>query len=322
MGNKYILIGGAGFIGFHLASALSEREVEVVIVDNFSNSKDDSQMQHLAQKRNVSVYKEGSASNNWKHHIPQSIIINLAARNGTNKFYSEPFDVLMDSSEPSLSVPRDAALLGAHSYYYLGSSESYAGSIHLDIAPIPTPENIPLAISDISNPRWSYACAKILGEVATFSARAQFDLPSCVFRIHNVYGPRMGFDHVVPDLYRKFRNGTFEIANCSHTRSFLFIDDAIALLLFLLEAEVAKSNNPVINVGSSQEVKVFDLAKIILEVMELDHRLECIQDHRGSVSRRAPDISLLKEIVGVYSEIPLHEGVRKTYRYYQEYENI
>lgn len=317
MPNKFVLIGGAGFIGFHIAKALSDRNFDVVIVDNFSNSEADSLFMELIRRKNITFYRESHNSDSWKHHVKDSVIINLAARNGTNKFYSHPFDVLHDCSEAGLEVPHYAAILGAHSYYYFGSSESYSGSINIKVAPIPTPENVPLIVEEISNPRWSYAAAKILGEVAAMSAQSQFGLPSCVLRIHNVYGPRMGFDHVIPDLFRKFDQGIFDVINCSHTRAFLFIDDAVDQIIRLLKMDVANSSTSVVNIGTQNEISILNLARLILSSMKINGKINCVSDHKGSVSRRVPDVSVLRALVGSHFETSLDKGIEITYRYYR-----
>src|SRR5206468_706224 len=82
---------------------------------------------------------------------------------------------------------------------YASSSEVYGGASGLNL-PIPTPESVPAVISDPQNPRYSYAVSKLWGEMyARFLAKSTGALLATV-RYHNVYGPRMGYDHVIPQV--------------------------------------------------------------------------------------------------------------------------
>src|SRR5262249_28677531 len=122
---------------------------------------------------------------------------------------------------------------------FTSTSEVYAGSaFHLD-PPFPTPEDTLLALPPLSEPRTSYMLSKIYGEAMLMHA----GVPYTVVRPHNVYGPRMGLAHVVPQLLEKAHwssdGGAIEVFSPDHMRTFCYIDDAVEMLVRLLESDVS-----------------------------------------------------------------------------------
>ena len=317
--HNLVVVGGCGFVGFHLSKYLAEEGLQVTILDDFSNSELDDDFHNLIEMQNVTFHKiDASVPAVEKYIDGDSIVLNLAAINGTASFYTRPFEVLKHSILPSINLPQICSEKNAAAYYYFGSSESYAGGVNLGFVNVPTPERVPLVIQDPSEPRWSYALAKIAGEVAAFSAQKQFGLRVGIFRLHNIYGPRMGFQHVVPDLIRNFSKGNFQVKNATHTRSFMFVEDAVKSIYSLLKSDFLEECKPeIINIGSDLEISIEELANIIQFELGINHQIEKVSDHEGSVSRRRPNTSLLRRY---YSEdaTSLSEGVKRTILYYQK----
>ncbi len=315
--SRYVLIGGAGFVGFQLAKKLANNGAEICIIDDFSNSNLDEELQHLIENRNVVFRNLDASRQDLESHIDSNtIVLNLAAINGTDNFYTKPFTVLQKSTMVGLNAASISAQRNALRYFYFGSSESYASAVNLGLAKTPTSERVPLVIDSPSNPRWSYATSKTLGEVAFFAAKSEYGLKGGVFRLHNAYGPRMGFKHVIPDLMYKFSKGNFEVLNCSHTRSFIYSQDLVNIIIQLIDSDFVYETFPVMNIGSSNEVSIETLATLICEIMGLPKNLSCVSGHEGSVKRRVPDISKLKSYYsGPFTDIAI--GLSETYEYYR-----
>ena len=313
---NYVVIGGAGFVGFHLSKALIKKGYQVTLIDNLSNSKMDKDFTLLLKSSNVTFHNIDASSNKLKDILDRdSIVLNLAAINGTESFYSRPFDVLSDSSLPSLSIPKACVLASVKEYYYFGSSESYAGGVNLGYTDVPTKENVPLIVENPENPRWSYATAKILGEVAALCAQSQYGLQVGIFRLHNIYGPRMETSHVVPDLIEKFSKGILEVFNCKHTRSFMYIDDAVKAILACIQTGfLFRHSSRIVNIGSDQETTIFELAQMILRLQSTEGNIRCVNGHLGSVTRRLPDITKMREF---YNDnlLELPEGLNLMMKY-------
>jgi UDP-glucose 4-epimerase len=311
---RFVILGAAGFIGFHLAKRLVESGHSVVGVDNFRRGKSDKFQNQLASMDNFKFFELDLSVNSAYLDLFQQgdLVYNCAALNGTQNFYSNPMSVIENSAIPAIYAAKYAALARVKRYTYFGSSESYAGGLKLGLIPIPTPELIPLALPDVSEVRWSYAASKTMGEVAAFAAKNEFGLPIQILRIHNIYGPRMGDKHVIPDLIEKFRKHDFSVHGVHETRSFLYIDDLIDVLLKL---SMLESVPEVLNVGSMSELEIGDLAVLIAKLMNASGHLVPVEGFPASVLRRCPDTSLLKSIVD-FVETPIEVGLSKTIEWY------
>lgn len=311
---RIVILGAAGFIGFHLANTFADAGYNVVGVDNFLRGKNDELYSKLSSSANYkSVNLDLSVESAYRDLFQKGdLVYNCAALNGTQNFYSNPLSVIENSAIPAIYAAKYAALAKVKRYTYFGSSESYAGGLSLGLIPIPTPENIPLALPDVSEVRWSYAASKTMGEVAAFAAKKELDLAIQILRIHNIYGPRMGDKHVIPDLIQKFRNNDYSVHGVDETRSFFYIQDLIEVLLRLAVLE----NVPeVLNVGSMSEIRVGELAALMARIMKTPGDIVPIESFSGSVLRRCPDTTLLKSIVNL-PETPIEIGLAKTIEWY------
>jgi nucleoside-diphosphate-sugar epimerase len=312
---KVAVTGSCGFIGFHLANMLSDLEIEVHCIDNFSNSKFDKDYEQLLSKDNVVGHNLDLTTDNLTGLGKDfDVIFHLAAKNGTSNFYEEPLNVLKSAIEPTLKLLE--YFNEFHGVFLLAStSENYAGGINRFDYLIPTPEEVPLIIEDIQNLRWSYAAGKIASESAVIAASKQNNLKYIIARIHNVYGPRMGYNHFIPDYMSRILKGEFKVFGPEQTRSFLYIDDACRLLIDLAETE--SSLYQIVNVGSDIELTVGDVALMINQIAGLEIQPIEYPAPSGSVARRVPDVTKLKSLVEHYNLTTIDRGLKKTLAYYK-----
>jgi nucleoside-diphosphate-sugar epimerase len=314
--NRVVILGAAGFIGYHLAKSLAvEAKVDLLLVDNFIRGANDEDFLKLSGLQNVNfaeldLSKESSFENLFNK---SDLVINCAALNGTQNFYQVPLDVMLNTGISAFFAARYAALAQVHKYIYLGSSESYAGGVNLGFVGVPTSESVPLVIENVENIRWSYSLGKTFGEIACYSANSQLGLNFQILRIHNIYGPRMGNKHVIPDLIEKFRLGNMEVPGHGESRAFMYIDDLVGVVRFL----IANENNDIklMNVGSQTETLIKILAEKIAKVLEIEKAIKPLESWPGSVKRRLPDTSLLRSIYA-FDETSLDEGLDKTISWY------
>lgn len=315
LGQARVLISGAnGAIGFHLARAISEISSEVHLVDNFSRSKNDRDFESLCAFENIKFHQLDLSHKNELDRLPSdfSHVFHLAAINGTRNFYQMPFDVLDSNIKSSLNLIEH--FIGSpvlERFIYTGSSESYAGAVTQFGWEVPTTEEVPLVIEDIHNPRWSYGLSKTVGESAVINASHQFGLPFTVFRLHNVFGPRMGFDHFIPDFVQRALSGEFHLYGPSDTRSFIYVTDCVDAMI--RATEDARSCGKIYNVGSDQERQILQVAKIIADLLSFDPKLISFETApKGSVARRCPDVSSLKSLIGEFESIDFTKGLQET----------
>ena len=290
------------------------QKTELVLVDNFVRSEFDSEFIELINQANCEFIEADARDVKILEQIikPEDIVFNLIAFNGTGNFYEVPSDVIAHSALTGINIARVCATKKIKSYYYFGSSESYAGGIENSWVPLPTPEKVPFVISDPSNPRWSYAISKQIGEMACYANSFQFGLNFLIFRIHNIYGPKMGFDHVVPDLIRKFAKGDGTVLGPDQTRSFLYIDDAIKLIVELtIKFEAGGITENVINIGNDLEIRIQEVAEILRNLINPDLKLVYKEAPAGSVTRRKPDLTLLREYLS-FNPLSITDGLART----------
>jgi UDP-glucose 4-epimerase len=319
--SKVLITGGAGFIGERLASALVSEGNDVDIVDNLSRGHNDEAIERLKATGKVRVFCADLLAPGALDQCPNdyNFIVHLAAILGVENVLQRPYQTLRDNvfmQEAALSFARKQKDLKR--FLFTSTSEIYAGSLlHLEM-PVPTPEDTPLAVTDLRQPRTSYMLSKIYGEAMLIHS----GLPFTIVRPHNVYGPRMGMSHIVPQLLEKAHNAAphsaIEVFSVDHRRSFCFIDDAIEMLKRLLHTPAAL--NQVINLGSEgPEVTIRHVAEAVIATVGKPLSIEAKPPTPGSPERRAPMMKRMTEITGYVAKVSLEEGVRRSYDWYRRY---
>jgi len=315
---RVIITGAAGFLGFHLARYLSERPgYEVFGVDNFVRGEDDHALKSLSAKPNVEFIKADLSLDADVAKLPTDVdyVYHLAALNGTQNFYERPMDVIRYCTLPTIALAEHYGRNGKlKRFIYAGTSESYASTVTRFDWPVPTAEDVPLCIDDVTNPRWSYAMSKMHGEVVVTQAGRSFEMPYSIVRYHNAYGPRMGDRHVVPDFYNRAKDGIFELYGYEDTRAFIYVDDAVRGTALIGETEACV--NEIINLGGSRELTMLELAKEMMAVRGLEGDIKLHPSPKGSVKRRLPELAKLKQLTDFSETISLSDGLRLTADYY------
>ena len=195
-------------------------------------------------------------------------------------------------------------------------SESYAPAIKHGITIIPTPETAPFIIDEPANPRWSYSMGKSFGEIACQAFSTQKLFNSLIIRFHNVYGPRMGVNHVVPDLILNALDGTFILKGWENTRSFIYIDDAVNDIVQLVTRSVF-DQTCVYNLGGEDEISILNLGTELLKLMKIRGEFHLEDAPAGSTMRRKPDLTLINNILGRRKRVTLETGLRSTIDWYK-----
>lgn len=316
-----LITGGTGFIGFNLATNLLTRGINVTIADNFFRGKKDEEIKKLSENKNLTIIecdltKQEHLSRLEKHDL----VFHLAAINGTKFFYEIPAKVLKTNILTTLNMLEWFVQNKGKKFVFSSSSEAYAGSVQNFGAKIPTPENVPLCIDDIFNPRWSYGGSKIAGELLTVNYGRENDFDYSIIRYHNVYGPRMGHEHVIPEFCKRIieKENPFNVFGGEQTRAFCFVSDAVEATW--LSATGKKTFQQVINIGNSkEEIKIIDLAKMIFDTAGKKPKIKEKQAKKGSIMRRCPDTSKLEKLTGFTPKVFLKEGLKITFNWYKNY---
>ena len=316
---KVLILGGAGFIGYHLARSLSASSDRVTVCDNLSRGKMDNEFSSLCKKGNVRFITADLTLDKGFQELERDYdcVYHLAAINGTRYFYEIPDRVLktnilvvLNFLEWLVKIKYQAKLV------WLSSSEAYAGGYNLTNMPIPTPETVPLIIEDVFNPRFSYAGSKIAGELLCINYAKQHRFSLSIVRPHNIYGPRMHEEHVIPELILRIikKQNPFKLYGGQQSRSFCYIDDFIKGIT--LVAGSGKSKGEIINIGNDEEITIQDLAKKMFDLFGFHPQIESLPAPQGSVARRCPDINKARGLLGYAPEVELEEGLKRTYEWY------
>jgi nucleoside-diphosphate-sugar epimerase len=193
---------------------------------------------------------------------------------------------------------------------------------------VPTDESAPLVVPDPLNPRLSYGAGKIISEMMVINhGRKHFDR-ALIFRPHNVYGPDMGFDHVIPQFAVRLRRAIGEHVSGAvpfpiqgsgaETRSFCHVDDLVRGVLVMREKG---EHLGIYHIGTTEEVTIADLARRSASVAGREIALEPSAVLEGSTPRRCPDISKLAAL-GYRPRVPLDQGLPPTLDWYWNHEDM
>ena len=241
----------------------------------------------------------------------------LAFINGTEFFYKMPELVLDVGVRGIVNVIDACRKAGIGTLVLASSSEVYQTPPH-----IPTAEDAPLVVPDVNNPRYSYGAGKLISEVMAINYGRKFFERVLIFRPHNVYGPDMGWEHVIPQFALRLKRladaqGSgplrFEIQGSgSETRSFCFIDDLVAGVMAMRDKG---EHLGIYHVGTMEEIAVADLARRMAKLIGREIELIAGPLQAGGTPRRCPDISKLEKL-GYKPRVPLDRGLKTTLDWY------
>lgn len=319
---KVLITGGTGFIGYHLAKRLVGQGYSVTLADNFFRSKNDADLKALLSHKNVKLVKvDLTERKNWnKLGSGYDYVYHLVGINGTKLFYEIPQEVLrigILTAVYGLEWFRDKNKKKNAKILYTSSNEAYAGLEVLGKLPFPTPENVPLIITDTYNPRWSYGGQKLIGELLFIHYAKAYDLRMSIVRPHNFYGPREGYEHVIPEIITRVidKVDPFPIYGTESTRDFCYIDDAVEAIQMVMESK--KTDGGTYHIGAKEEIKIKKLVEKIFDIMEWHPKKILIKNPpAGSVKRRTADVSKIKKDIGWQAKTPLRQGLKEIIDWY------
>ncbi len=302
---RVLITGGAGFIGSHLAEAYLEQGNEVYIIDDLSTGSQD----------NIKAIQENKAFSNRLFVTIDTIlnqnvmmelvgtcdlVFHLAAAVGVRYILENPLASININVHGTEKVLELCAKF-KKKVLITSSSEVYGKHLH---APLVETDNIIYGPS--SKFRWSYAASKLMDE---FTALAYFrtkGLPAIVTRLFNTVGPRQtgAYGMVIPRFVdQALKNEPLTVyGDGRQTRTFTYVKDVVQALMGLMSHE--KTAGEVFNIGGTEEITMFDLAKKIIDATGSTSAIEIIPYEKAyekdfeDMLRRVPSIEKIKSYIG------------------------
>lgn len=314
MSATYLITGGAGFIGSHLAKALLARGDAVVALDNLSTGR----LRNLDGLGGYPKFRFVQASVLDELAVDEAVheadvVVHLAAAVGVKLIVEHPLRSFTTNIRGS-----EIVLEAAHRYrrkvLIVSTSEIYGK------AQAPLTELTDRVIGPPSVARWAYSVAKSVDEILAFAYHKERGLPMVIVRLFNTVGPRQSpaYGMVVPRLVRQAITGEplTVHGDGSQTRCFCHVDDVVRALVALLDDERAEGE--VCNVGSTEETSILDLAHRIIARTGSSSDIRLVPYHEAyeagfeDMRRRVPDISKLRLLVGWEPSFTLDEILDET----------
>ena len=316
MYKKFLVTGGTGFIGAAIVRRLIKEGHQVRILDNNLRGSI-SRLDGVLDKCELitAVIRDIVAVEQAVDGVDS--VLHLAYVNGTEFFYTNPELVLDIALRGMLNVVDACRKKNVKELILASSSEAYQTP---EI--IPTPESTALIVPDVLNPRFSYGGGKLACELIAMNyGRKGFDRV-VIFRPHNVYGPNMGYEHVLPQLVLRAKEKLkenpagmieFEIqGDGSQTRAFVHIDDFTDCLMKVIDS--GKHLN-IYHIGNPEEITIAEVAREIFLKLGRDMHIKSSPLTLGSTQRRCPDISKVRSL-GFEPKISFRKGLANLMEWY------
>jgi nucleoside-diphosphate-sugar epimerase len=315
----YVVTGGTGFVGSALVQRLAREGHRVRVLDD--NSRGAARRLHAADGLVEFIASDVRDSLKVREAIRGAdCVFHLAYVNGTEFFYQKP-ELVLDIAVKGMVNVLDACLQhGVPEFVLASSSEVYQTP-----SVIPTAEDAPLSVPDVLNPRYSYGGGKIISELMLVNHGRKTFKRAMVFRPHNVYGPDMGVEHVIPQfimrmaaLAGKRRNESdildFPIQGTGReTRAFVHISDLIDGVLCIVDKG---EHMGIYHIGTDIETTIEDLAREVARCFRREIRVIPGELRPGGPLRRCPDITRMRAL-GYQPRMQLADGLAGTVDWYR-----
>lgn len=314
MSNKYVITGGAGFIGSNFVRYVFEQEpdAKVCVLDKLTYSGNRENLKEFEEKENFQFVHGDICDPVIVKSVCEgvNVVVNFAAEAAVDRSIDDPEEflktdiygvfVLLNELKESKNLKR---------FIQISTDEVYGHVLEGSFTE-----------QSVCNPRNPYSAAKLGGERLAYSFSETFNMPVVITRASNNYGPYAYPEKVIPLFITNLIDGVKlpVYGDGLQIRDWLFVEDHCAAIYMLIEKG---QNGQVYNVGGDQEYTNIDLTKKILEEMNcMEDQIKYVQDRPGHDFRYSLDSSKLKKL-GWDSQVNLNEGLVKTIEWYKSNES-
>jgi UDP-glucose 4-epimerase len=315
---RYLVTGGAGFIGSHLAEELIERGDAVTVLDDFSTGRFDN-IAHIDGHPLLTIVKGDVRDQRLVEETVRNtdMVYHLASAVGVQLVVERPVHTI------DTIVHGTATVLEACSRYRRPVLITSTSEVYGKANKVPFSEEDDSITGPPSRRRWCYACAKALDEFLALAHWHECRLPVVLARLFNTVGPRQTgqYGMVIPSfVQRALRNEPIRVfGDGSQSRCFCHVKDVVNALLGLLGPK--ETRGQLYNVGSSDEITIRDLAERVRdytgsksEIVMIPYE-EAYGEGFEDMQRRVPDISKIEQAIGFRPQLSLDDVIRDCVQY-------
>src|SRR6202522_3078813 len=317
---RYLITGGAGFIGSHLSEALIARGEEVFVLDDLSTGSVEN-IRHLKNNKRFH-YIFDSIMN--KHLLAElvdecDVIFHLAAAVGVRLIVESPVRTIETNVHGTQNV-LDAACKKKKLVFTASTSEVYGKSDK-----VPFHEDADLVLGPTSKGRWSYAASKALDEFLALSFWKEKKLPVVIARLFNTVGPRQTgrYGMVLPNFVRQALDGEpiTVFGTGQQSRCFCDVRDSVQAIMRLVATE--KAIGEVVNIGNTHEITIEGLAHLVKQRTNSSSPITYVPYDQAyepgfeDMPRRVPALGKLEKQTGFRPDSSLNEIVDSVIDYFR-----
>jgi UDP-glucose 4-epimerase len=317
----YLITGGAGFIGSHLAERLLDRGDRVVVLDNLSTGSVQN-IRHLKSFERMEYHLDNIENRQLLAELVDDadVIVHLAAAVGVKLIVESPVKTI-ETNVNGTQLILEAACKKKKLVLTASTSEVYGKNTN-----VPFHEDADLVLGPTTKGRWSYAASKALDEFLALSYWKEKKLPVIVVRLFNTVGPRQTgrYGMVLPNFVKSALDNTpiSIYGSGKQSRCFCDVRDSVEGLLRLLDTE--RSIGEVINVGNTEEISIEALAHRVKERTGSSSSIEYVPYDKAyepgfeDMMRRVPSVEKLYALTGFRPAISLNEIIDRVASYFQQ----
>ena len=308
---RYLVTGGAGFIGSHLVDALIERGNEVIIIDDFSSGKEKN-LPARGKNKNLIVYRKSVCDDLTgvfeKHKI--DVVFHLAALPKVQISIKNPIETHNVNVNGTLNLLHCCKRFNVKKFVFSSSSAIYGNQ-----------KTLPFRETDTPQPLSPYALHKLISEEYCALFTKLYSLNTISLRFFNVFGPRQNPEGDYGFLIPKFITVADEdkqpiiFGDGEQTRDFVYVSDVVDALVSAARTNDKKLRGKTFNVGSGKHTSVNEIAGHIVKLAKKNIKpayAPPVVEPRNTLA----DVSKIKKALGWDPKISLEEGLKRTYNYF------
>jgi nucleoside-diphosphate-sugar epimerase len=313
---RFLLTGGAGFIGSHIAERLAP-EHELVLFDNFRRDSL-SEVPHLRSNPRVSIVQGDILDAESLGNAMKGVdtVVHLAAMAGVSSYYTEATRTLRVNLLGTINALQQAAEHRITEFLYFSTSEVFGPDAMF------VNELSSCGIGPSSEPRWTYATSKLAGEQFALRMAEEAGFRTVILRPFNVYGPRQTGEGAISNFIRAGLTGQPLVVHGdgSEIRAWCFVDDMVDAVAAVLDLDLDRNES--FNIGNPHAIATtLGLAEKVADLLE-GAVIKFEQVTRASVRARTPDTAKARQMLGFQARVSLEEGLRRTISWYRDRRTI